>query len=642
MNTLPGRRYLQRCGGIQCPPGTCDHDEGKAIKHAVSHHHFSRLAMGPFVLQPALTLGPPADRYEQEADRVAELVAAGHEHSEPVTLASHQISRVQRACADSGRAAVASQTDEEADEQDAVPTSSAALTQEPVSPAVQRQIAGIRGGQPLPESVRAYFEPRFGHDFSAVRIHTGETAGDVAQSLGARAFTVGADLTFAPGQYAPETQAGRRLLAHELTHVVQQGGGGPAADVIQRAGDPAAIPPDLSCPTDLTATAPTGTDLLFGVGESAVTPAHTVALTKFVTAWVAGGGTDDVIVHGYASTLGTDASNWILSCRRAEAVREELKRLGIPAVRVQVLAHGETSEFSASRDPNQRVVVLSQAAGPLSLPIVIGTLTPKDNFAGRSTTRFGVGETIDLNFFSFPVTGAAGLGGLEWHLVSGGGTLAGVTPAGTATYTAPAVAAAVTLELRVAAGATAGRVISTHAITIVTPDSVSMTDVPGSAPGTSITGGVIPAGTWGAGFLANVFVGPKDVSFQGVIFGEGTVAGVVTPAGSFLSGLAGATHATNTFGPGHGGNSATGTAVSPPQDRISTHGTGPVPGVLFFRTCGASDFLWAIPWEFSVGGGPRTPFATANHHVTSTFFCNATIEKGGAGPFCRTLDGGTC
>jgi hypothetical protein len=98
------------------------------------------------------------------------------------------------------------------------------------------------------------------------------------------------------------------------------------------------------------------------VGAFAITPDHTTRLTKFVTAWVAGGGTEDVIVHGYASTLGTDATNWILSCQRAEAVQAELIRLGIPAAKVAVLAHGETSEFSASRDPNQRVVVASRTS----------------------------------------------------------------------------------------------------------------------------------------------------------------------------------------------------------------------------------------------------------------------------------------
>ncbi len=605
-------------------------------------------------VQPSLEIGPAGDRYEQEAERVADLLADGSGtagHLAPV-LPGHQISRVQRSCpahdddvSQDGEDGVLDQ--DELDVSQAGPrrvlrASPAAGGQVPVPPGSQSRIATMRsGGMPLPPTVRGYFEPRFGCDFGAVRIHTDQAAGDVARSVGARAFTVGTDLAFAPGQYAPGTAAGRRLLAHELTHVIQQGGAGLAAHVIQCAGDPSAIPAGLSCPTDLSDGAPAGTDLLFAVGGFAITPVHTAALTTFRTAWVAGGGSDDVTVHGYASTLGDQAFNWALSCQRAEAVRAELVRLGIPAVRVSAVAHGTTTEFSASRDPNQRVVVLSRPAGVISLPVVLGLLTARDDFAGRSPIRFGVGEVIDLGFFSFPPATAAGLGGLEWHLVSGGGALAPVAPDGTGTFTAPAAPGAVVLELRVAAGATAGRVVSRHAVTIVAPSGVRMKEVPGTAPGHMLGGAKIPVGTWGAGFQADVFIDPRDVSFQGVTFGEGTVAAVVTPAGSFLRARAGKIHPANTFGPAHGGNAVTGTQVSPPQDNISSSG-GPVRTLLGVRICGTSEYLWAIPWEFSVAGGPRTPFAHANHHVTSTPFCDATIEKGGAGPFCRTIDGTAC
>ncbi|MEX2500638.1 MAG: DUF4157 domain-containing protein [Wenzhouxiangellaceae bacterium] len=81
-----------------------------------------------------------------------------------------------------------------------------------------RQIAG---GQPLPQNVRRWFEPRFQQDFSAVRIHDNSTAHQSAAAINARAFTVGSHITFDKGQYAPHTMAGRRLLAHELAHVSQ-------------------------------------------------------------------------------------------------------------------------------------------------------------------------------------------------------------------------------------------------------------------------------------------------------------------------------------------------------------------------------------------------------------------------------------
>jgi hypothetical protein len=82
-------------------------------------------------------------------------------------------------------------------------------------------------GQPLAAATRAYFEPRFGHDFASVRIHSGAAAGASAAALGARAYTVRSDIVFAPGGYRPGSADGQRLLAHELAHVVQQAGGAP-------------------------------------------------------------------------------------------------------------------------------------------------------------------------------------------------------------------------------------------------------------------------------------------------------------------------------------------------------------------------------------------------------------------------------
>jgi hypothetical protein len=81
-------------------------------------------------------------------------------------------------------------------------------------------------GRPLDSASRDFLRPRFGHDFDGVRVHTGERAATLARSFEARAFTVGHDVVFGAGQYAPETPAGRHLLAHEVTHVTQQARGG--------------------------------------------------------------------------------------------------------------------------------------------------------------------------------------------------------------------------------------------------------------------------------------------------------------------------------------------------------------------------------------------------------------------------------
>ena len=92
-----------------------------------------------------------------------------------------------------------------------------------ISSNVENSIHTIRGsGQPLPESTRAFFESRFETDFSGVKVHAGSNANYLAKSINARAFTIGKDVIFGSGQYSPESLSGKQLLAHELTHVVQQ------------------------------------------------------------------------------------------------------------------------------------------------------------------------------------------------------------------------------------------------------------------------------------------------------------------------------------------------------------------------------------------------------------------------------------
>ncbi len=78
-------------------------------------------------------------------------------------------------------------------------------------------------GQPLDTATRAYMEPRFGHDFSRVRIHADARAAESAMAVNAQAYTVGRNVVFGAGQYAPNTSHGQKLLTHELTHVLQQG-----------------------------------------------------------------------------------------------------------------------------------------------------------------------------------------------------------------------------------------------------------------------------------------------------------------------------------------------------------------------------------------------------------------------------------
>jgi hypothetical protein len=102
------------------------------------------------------------------------------------------------------------------------------------APVVAGEMPGS-GGRQMDASTRAFMEPRFAHDFSGVRIHAGPEAADAARALRARAFTLGSDLVFGEGEFAPGTSKGRRLLAHELTHFLQQRSGqtGPGS-LVQR------------------------------------------------------------------------------------------------------------------------------------------------------------------------------------------------------------------------------------------------------------------------------------------------------------------------------------------------------------------------------------------------------------------------
>jgi hypothetical protein len=92
-------------------------------------------------------------------------------------------------------------------------------------PSPVRDVVGSSSGQPLDRPTRQFMEGRMGHDFGDVRVHTDATASDSARSVNAQAYTVGSDIVFQSGTYAPDTDAGRHVLAHELTHVVQQRSG---------------------------------------------------------------------------------------------------------------------------------------------------------------------------------------------------------------------------------------------------------------------------------------------------------------------------------------------------------------------------------------------------------------------------------
>ena len=167
----------------------------------------------PQVIQPKLAVGPANDPLEREADSIAERVMRTPDAGFSVTAAPRQISRKCFAC-------------EEEEKAPKLKIQTKRVTPHQASaeaPIIVHEV--LRSpGQPLSPVERAFMEPRFGHSFGAIRVHTDAKAMRSAAAVNALAYTVGGHIVFAGGQYAPGTDAGRRLLAHELAHTIQQEG----------------------------------------------------------------------------------------------------------------------------------------------------------------------------------------------------------------------------------------------------------------------------------------------------------------------------------------------------------------------------------------------------------------------------------
>lgn len=209
----------------------------RAFRQSRFGHDFSRVRLHPAApapIQTKLSVGHPGDEYEQEADRVAEQVMRMPDHRiNPGLQAQESVAEQVMRMPDEGGAGE-EDVDSEATlavlriicpecEDEVVQAKESSGQLSAVTPGLESQIETVKtGGEPLPETVRAFFEPRFGYNFSHVRIHTDSAAAETAEQLHALAYTVGSHVAFGPGQYAPDSPAGKKLLAHELTHVVQQ------------------------------------------------------------------------------------------------------------------------------------------------------------------------------------------------------------------------------------------------------------------------------------------------------------------------------------------------------------------------------------------------------------------------------------
>ncbi len=148
------------------------------------------------------TVSEPSDQYEQEADRVAN--QAMTMAASPTPPSGGDETTLKRYAQPAGNNIGGSQ----------------------ITPGIESGIQAMQhGGQALPQSERDFFEPRMGVDLGYVKVHNDDQAAETADNLNAQAYTVGSDVAFDKGKYAPGSTDRRRLLAHELTHVVQQTGG---------------------------------------------------------------------------------------------------------------------------------------------------------------------------------------------------------------------------------------------------------------------------------------------------------------------------------------------------------------------------------------------------------------------------------
>ncbi len=204
---------LQATAGSASIPGA-SHATGHmpaAASHAVgtpgASHHFSGVAVGS---QSTLLVNQPGDAYEQEADRAAAAI---------IGPADHRTSTLGAALS-----APTAPLRQQHVSDDQTVGRKAPDTARPVGDTATMVNTVLQsGGQPLDTETRAFMESRFGYDFGRVRVHTDHRAAETALAIHALAYTVGHNVVFGTGQYAPRTTEGRHLLAHELMHTLQQG-----------------------------------------------------------------------------------------------------------------------------------------------------------------------------------------------------------------------------------------------------------------------------------------------------------------------------------------------------------------------------------------------------------------------------------
>jgi len=255
------------------------------------------------------------------------------------------------------------------------------------APATPR-IPGV--GRPLPHLLRRHYERSLGHDLSGVRIHDDHAAARQAETLGARAFTVGRDIAIGGG-YDPGKAEGRQLLDHEVAHVVQQdmaGGGRTVQCNGPRSGGIGHTPPDGPF-TTIEGTGAEDEHVLFPRDSADLDSRHNTSIQRLLGT---PSGPMTVHVHGYASQEGDAEYNRNLSAHRAVAVMQYIEGLLPEGSRVIAYAHGETDVFGGL-GANRRVGIdIVTEGGSMAGETGTGDFSP--GVAGFG--RFSLGLDLDL------------------------------------------------------------------------------------------------------------------------------------------------------------------------------------------------------------------------------------------------------
>jgi len=288
------------------------------------------------------------------------------------------------------------------------------------------------GGRALAPGVRTFFERRFAHDFSRVRVHADAAAASSARSVAAAAYTVGRDIVFGAGMYRPHSHAGRTLLAHELAHVVQQdrpsgaaaakaGHESEAARAAHQAvtGEKASV--GLAAPVamqrqpltgnvpavDLTESASPllasaiGSVTLdgFATGKSDVSAGNQAKLTRTVETifkLLERYPASKIHVVGYTDAVGQETDNQTLGQSRADAVQAALHDLGVPDIAIQAEGRGPADpvvKTTKAEARNRRVEVRFETSTRLRGAMPEGLTLGQ---SGQTTRGTGGGNVTDV------------------------------------------------------------------------------------------------------------------------------------------------------------------------------------------------------------------------------------------------------